>query len=1134
MKMLFLSLNKNDTHLINYILSYFSNIQEKLQQFIKKYYTSELIKGLILFTSFGLLYFLITVFIEYFLWLPSVARSILFFVFIAVELSLLVKFIIIPLAKLFGLKKGISMSEASSIIGKHFPEVDDKLLNVLQLNQNKSQSELLMASIEQKSSNLQPIPFKKAVNLKGNIKYLKYLSIPIMIWLFTVLTGNISIFNESFDRVVNYKTAYEPPAPFAFIVLNENLENIEGQPYELVVATKGKVIPENVTIHFNNESYILKDISGNFSHQFNNLKEPVEFYLEANNVRSKPYRLEVLKTPNVTGFEMYMNYPAYTGKKNELIKNTGNAVIPEGATITWNITTKATDSMKFVATQSDDFSLKSENSFSISKRVYDDLNYQITTSNKNLRDYEKLNYSIQVIKDEHPKIEVKSDIDSVSRGPVQFAGQLSDDYGVRKLQLVYYDKKDKTSIQKTPIEINKSTFEEFYYIFSPEILKIELGKAYEMYFEVYDNDGVNGSKVTRSQVFSYYNKTKQEITDDLLREQKQNLEELNKTNKDSEKLNKDLDEFSKKLRKKSDLNWNDKKEFNQFLKRQEQYKQMQEKHTENLKENLDEQEQSNDDQSTKDKKEELKKRIEEAQELQQKNDLLDQLKKMSEKLQKEDMLNKLDKLTEQNKQEKKTLEKLLELSKRFFVEKKAVQITQKLDSLSKKQEEESEKKEGKAEGQEKLNKDFENIKEDFKELRKQNQNLAFPMKLPETKKDEEVIEELMKKAGEKLDDQDADKENVNKADKKGENKKDAKTNQKAASKNQKELSKKMGGAMMEMQGEMLQENIEDLKSILENLLTFSFDQEQLLMSFDGIDASHADFPKKLKKQQIIKENFEHIDDSLYTLSLRVLQLTSKIQEDLTDAHYNLDKALEHIAENQIQPGRSNQQYTMTAANNLADMLSDMLNSLQNPSMGQGKGKGKSGEPEFSLPDIIKKQGELKKKMQEGMQKGEGEKKDGEDGGKGEDGKPKNGKGGNERMNGEQYQIYQQQNALKEALKEMMGKEGKNGAQGQKAIKQMEQLEKQLLDKGFNKGVIERMQQLEHELLKLEDAQLEQGKDNKRKSETNKNTFQQRTIPKIKGVKLFFNKDEILNREPLPLRNNYKKKVQQYFKESAKE
>ncbi len=1110
-------------------MSNFTSIQQKLQQFIKKYYINELIKGLILFLSFGLLYFFITLFVEYFLWLPPTTRGILFFTFVLVELGLLIRFIVLPVIKLAGLQKGISFTDASKIIGKHFTEVDDKLLNVLQLNQNNQQSELLIASIEQKSAALQPIPFKNAVNFKSNRKYLKYLSIPLIIWLFTFLTGNNMLFKESLTRVLNYQTAYEPPAPFSFRILNDKLNTIEGKPFELQVETIGDIIPENVQIHFDNQNYLLKDKNiGLFTYGFTNLKESLTFYLEANGVKSKSYQLNIIKTPIVTDFEMFLNYPSYTEKKDELIRNTGNATIPEGSIVTWNIKTQSTDSLNFISTNSVPFKQNSDNDFSITRRFKENVTYQITTSNRNLMAYEKLNYAIEVVKDEFPKIEIKSDLDSVTRGPVQFVGQLSDDYGLRKLNLVYVAMEDKAVLKTHLIEINTSTFEEFYYIFSPTNLKIKEGVAYEMYFEVFDNDAVNGSKSSKSNIFKYYNKTKQEITDDLLKEQQQNLEELNKTAKSTE-LSMDLEDFSKKLKKKSELNWNDKKEVEQFLKRQEQYQELLEKHTEKLKENLDEQELHNDEQTIKDKKEELKKRIEEAQQLQKKDKLLEELKKMSEKLDKEGMLKKLDKLAQKNKQKKRSLERLLELTKRFFVEKKATQIAKKLDSLSKKEEQLSENENNNSEEQKELNKKFEDIKKDFKELNKQNRNLFQPMKFPNTKKDEENIDKLMKKSTDLLEQQDAQENEENQSEQKKASKKGASLYQKAASKKMKELSKKMQGAMSAMQGESLDENIDDLRAILENLLTFSFDQEKLMLSFDGVDASHAEFPIKLKKQQILKEYFEHIDDSLYALSLRVQKLSSNIQEDLTEAHYNIDKSLENIAENKIQQGVSNQQYTMTAVNNLANLLSNLLNSLQNPGMGSGKGKGKS----FSLPDIIKKQQGLSEKMKKGMKKGEksGEGKEGkgEKGGKeGQQGKEGEGNS-KEQMTGEQYQIYQQQNALREALKEIIGKEGANGSNGQKALRQMEVLEKQLLDKGFTNEVLQRMLHLEHELLKLEKARLEQGKDNKRKSETNAIQFKKATIPHIKNKKLYFNSNEILNREPLPLRNIYKKKVQEYFK-----
>ena len=1096
----------------------FNNIQEKLKEFIKKYYTNELIKGLILFSAFGLLYFLITLFIEYLFWLAPSARSILFYAFIFVEIGLLVKFIITPVTRLFGLQKGISLTEASRIIGKHFREVDDKLLNVLQLSEDKEKSELLIASIEQKSASLTPIPFKKAISFKNNVRYLKYLSIPLFIWLFTFFTGNNFILNESLDRVVHYNIAYEPPAPFSFVILNENLNSLEGKPFELHIETIGNTIPENVQIHFNEEYYLLKDkTSGNFSYSFGNLKENISFYLEANDVRSKEYTINIIKIPTVVGFEMFLEFPTYTGKKNESILNTGNTAVPIGTRVTWSIKTRETDSLAFINYDVFPFERNNKNNFSYTRRLLQDIEYQIATSNFNLKNYERLNYNIKVLEDEFPKITVKSDIDSISRGPVQFVGQLSDDYGLRKLELVYYNSEDKLSMNRLPVTINKTTFEEFYYVFDPKgLVKLEEGKAYEMYFEVFDNDGVNGTKSSKSKTFTYYNKTNEEITDDLLKEQQQSLDELNKTSKNNEKLNKDLDEFSKKLKKKSELNWNDKKDFDQFLKRQEQYQKMLEEHSDKLQENLDEQSQNEEDETIKNKKDELKKRIEETKELQKKDDLLEQLKKMSEKLDKEKVLDKLDKLTEQNKQNNRSLERLLEMAKRFFVEKKAVQITRKLDSLAKKENKLSDSENNNSKEQEKLNEEFKKIQEDFDELNKENQNLVQPMDFPDTNKEENEIKEEMDNAKKLLEkeEKDEDEKGVKSESKK---EKTATKSQKSASKKMKQLSKQMQGAMEAMQGEMIEENIESLRAILENLLAFSFDQEKLMLSLEGVDASHAEFPVKLKRQQVLKENFEHIDDSLYTLSMRVQQMTSKIQKDLTEVHYNIDKSLENIAENRMEQGRSNQQYTMTSANNLADMLSDLLNSLQNPGMGSGKGKGN----EISLPDIIQKQGELNEKMKEGMKKGQ---KEGQNG--------KEGQG--EQMTGEQYQIFKEQNALKQALQDLMNEKGKGGVNGQKALDQMEELEKQLLDKGFNNDVLKRMIRLEHELLELEKATQEQGKDNKRKSETSKILYESRNIPEIKGKKLFFNSNEVLNRDPLPLRNDYKKKVRAYFNEKIKE
>ena len=62
------------------------------------------------------------------------------------------KFIAIPFLKLIKLRKGIKYSDAAKIIGDHFKEIDDKLINILELAEMNQNNDLVNASIEQKTS----------------------------------------------------------------------------------------------------------------------------------------------------------------------------------------------------------------------------------------------------------------------------------------------------------------------------------------------------------------------------------------------------------------------------------------------------------------------------------------------------------------------------------------------------------------------------------------------------------------------------------------------------------------------------------------------------------------------------------------------------------------------------------------------------------------------------------------------------------------------------------------------------------------------------------------------------------------------------------------------------------------------
>ncbi len=1142
-------------------MSNFENIQNKLEQFIRRYYTNELLKGAILFFAIGLLYLIFTLFVEYFLWLSSTARTILFWLFVLVEAALFFKFIALPLAKLFKLKKGINYEDASKIIGRHFPEVDDKLLNVLQLHQEASQSELLLASIEQKSIALSPIPFKLAVNFRKNLPYLKYAAIPIVIILMVFVSGNSNLFSDSYKRIVHYKTAYEPPAPFQFFVVNDSLSAIENKDFKLIIKTAGAVIPESVSITYNSETYFLQQNgTETFEYVFTQPKADIEFRLSANKVVSKPYTLQVVEVPTLLNFEMILDYPNHTKKKAVVLKSTGNATVPEGTHVLWQLKTKSTERVHLYTKDTLSFSAEEAGVFKASKKVYRNLDYGIGTSNKKLLNYENLSFKIDVIKDEYPAIDIQKQTDSLNLQTLYFYGQVTDDYGFSKLQLVYYKTGEEDDKQYQDIPLSKSNISEFISAF-PNDLEIEAGTAYELYFQIFDNDGVNAYKSTKSAVFGYKKRTQDEEEQRKLDEQNETIQDLNKSLERFNDQEKRLEELSRTQKEKSTLNFNDKKKLEAFLERQRQQDQMMKNFNKKLKDNLEDFQEANPEEDV--YKEDLKKRLNENEEQLEKDEkLLEALKKLQEQINKEELTQKLDELAKQNKNKKRSLKQLLELTKRFYVEKKLEKLKEDLSKLAIEQEKLSNESEDKntLEKQEELNKAFKEFKKDLDELKEEGKALKKPIEIPQDKLEENEIEKSQEKAAEELQKKE-NEEGLNEKkempeEKKQENKdhqkehlKDAKKNQKKAAKKMKQMSQSMAQAMQGGSGDQMQEDVDMLRQILDNLVLFSFDQEALMERFKSVEVDNNKYASYLRKQNDLKAHFEHVDDSLFALSLRNPKISESINKEITEVFYNMEKALSQFAENQIYQGVANQQFSITAANNLANMLSDVLDNMQeNMSMSPGKG----GEGDMQLPDIIMSQEQLNKMMEEGMKKGENGKpeegegnKEGEGDKKGEQGKDKNGEGEGEQdgkgrqqggnglsedLNGELFKIYQQQQELRRALEEQLLKDKKGiGSAGGRLLKQMEDVELDLLNKGFTNQTLQKMMALQHQLLKLENATFEQGQDNKRESESNKKDFDNTTNNQIPKAKQYFKTTEILNRQTLPLQHIYKKKVQEYFK-----
>lgn len=1095
-------------------------IFEKLEAFIKKYYTNELLKGAILFIGLGLLYFLFTTLVEHFLWLNSKGRTLLFWMFIVVELVLLFRFILFPIFKLFKLQKGIDFTQASQIIGNHFSEVSDKLTNFLQLNSQSNPSELLLASIEQKAKSLQPIPFSNAINFNKNSKYLPYAVVPLLILLFFMISGNSGMITQSLDRVVHFQKQYAPPAPFEFQIENANLTSEQGQDFVLKIKTIGSVIPENALIKIGEESYFLTSTKpGEFEYKFEKPLKSIDFHLEANKVISKDFQLAVVAVPTIANFEMQLVFPLYLGKKTEVVQGNGNAVVPEGTKVLWKVNALATSSVGFVSDSKTIAFQRNEQNFSLAKTILQTTDYQIITSNSKVKNYEKLNYQLTTVKDQYPTISVQSAPDSLKLKNNVVLGQVSDDYGLTKLHVVFYPKEKPNTIRRGTIPVKNTAFDQFVYTF-PSGLTIEPGVAYDYYFEIFDNDAIHHFKSSKSAVFSHRELTEQEKEEQVLQEQNSNINSLEKSIKNQDKQLSELDKLQKLGKEKTNLDFKDQKKVQDFINRQKQQDEMMKEFSKKLEDNLQQFNPEKKDEF----KEELLNRLEKNEKEIEKNEkLLKELEELTNKLKEEELFDKVDKLKQNTKDQTKSLEQLVELTKRFYVEKKAEQLANKLEELSKKEEKLSESKDNNSKDQDQINKEFDKLQQDLQELDKENKDLKAPMDIPNDKQEQQSIDEDLKKASDEL-----QKQNQSKA----------KPKQKSAAQKMQQMSQKMMQSMQSGDMEQMDEDIKMLRQILDNLLAFSFSQEEVMNTFKITNRRSLGFNKLLKKQQDLKTQFKHVDDSLFAMSLRNPKITETITKEVGKVHYNIDKSIDRLADSDISRGVSHQQYTITSANTLADFLSDTMNQMQNEMMMQGQGMGspKPGKGQGSgmqLPDIIKKQEDLSEKMKQGMKPGDkpGE-KPGQSGQQGKQGQ----KGGQQGDNGEDgegdagklLEIYKEQQQLRDALQKALEKNGMGG-NGQNALQQMKDIEKQLLNKGFKNETLQKMLNLKHELLKLDKAIQQQGEENKRQSQTNKKEFQNQVNQIPPALKDYLNSVEILNRQSLPLRPNFNQKVQNYFR-----
>lgn len=1118
-------------------------INKKLSAFKRKHYLNLSLRGVLLTLSLTLLYFLIAALLEYNLWLSGWARFTIFFLFFGLVAFCVFHFLKKPL--LWWLyKRGIGQEESAKIIGSHFPSIKDRLLNVIQLSGSSSQTPLLEAGINQKSRAFENVSFESAVDLNENRKLIKYFSIPLFLILL-ILIINRSILTQSTQRIVQFNREFSPQAPFKFHVINKNLNAFLNEDFTLIVSLTGEALPEAVYLKSNAlRVRLINSKPGELSYTFEKIQNEVPFQLEASGFYSDAYTIRIVNRPELTQLKMKLNFPLYLGRRSEELMNSGNLEVPEGTQITWQIATTNTTKASLLFSSSDvvnQMGTTDNQMFTFSRGFNNPDQYWISLENEESKNKDKITYAIDVIKDQHPQITVDHFKDSVLFKTVYLGGQISDDYGVTQLVLNYQTVIDgKTDKKKIGIPLTSHQVRQnFFYQWRLDSLNLNAGDKLNYYLQVWDNDGVNGHKSTRSATYTFDLPGEDEMKEEITKSQTSAENKIDQSLRKARELRKTIDDAQQKLKGKQMLDWQDKKMLEDLVNQKQNLDQMineiqkQNALLEQKKDALSEQDEKIREKSEQIQKlmdelldDETKKLFQELEKLLKENSDVSQMQKMLDKMNRKEINlekelertlalfkelqfdYKLDQAIQQIKEQTEKQEKLLEKTEELITGKKensnkGKEGGEKENDKSPEQKEsngengensksgEENESQKLAEEQEKLTDELDKFEQTLEELEKMADDLDKSSDTP-SESDKNELKESQKESKESL--------------KEGKPKKSVAPQKKSISK-MKQMQQQLQGMENSMEMEMNMENLEALRQVIHGLIKLSYDQESLMKDFNQVQQIDPKYIQLSQNQLKVKDDSKVLEDSLLAIAKRDPMMGSVVTREVGELNSHLDKAAEHIRERRKPNASTEMQLSMTSINNLALLLNDhfdmMMDAMANAK--PGKGKGKKG----NQPTLSQMQQKINEKIQE----------------------LKNGNKEGRQYSEELAKMAAEQERIRRALQEMQEKLMKEGGKtpGGDLPGKMEQTEMDLVNKQITEQTLRRQKEILTRLLETEKSMREQNLDEERKGETAKDYDKE--IPRVfeEYLRLKEKEVELLKTVPPKLYPYYKKEVSEYFK-----
>ena len=1071
-------------------------VENRLRQFIHKYYRVKIFQGLVVSVSITLGILLAQVIAgNIFLISLSIQQILQIGGFILSGLSILY-FVCKPLAQRIGWIKGLNFKEASGIIQQKHKSIEDRIINIIELTREKAgkNNPLYDFAISQKTENIEQFNFQEAVSLKKlRVFSFRFLllaalcSVLVLFWPDFVKKG-IGVMWSGNEQIADMKR-------IEFIILNDSLEVESGRDFLLKFNVQSEFPVEDVAIRVGSNDDKAERVSGGYEYTFRAVNSSVTFRITANTIQSDEYVIKTLKRPEMAGIQLKIISPGYTALESVVVEGDGYAEVPAGSRVIWTIKTVNTDNVVMMD-GTDSISMKGKNNlWTYERKINKTIDYELICKNDNGL-FINYSYRISIVKDSYPSVEISESRDSTVSSDVYVQGIIQDDYGFSKLEVIIGKMGNEVT---NSIEIKKDmVYENFYYTIIPD------SNNAVYYFRIWDNDQVTGPKFTDSRKISLKTVSKEEVesmntklVDSIKTDMRAGMDAI-------DKLEKKVSQFKMEMVLGDLKPWEIQERLKELNELKSEVVDLLNNVTKNDQEFTNNEELLNRDREIAEKAKQIRDLMENLL-----DDEMRELLKQFEELAKEFNAKQADELTDKMEMNleklKEQMEMSLELLKKYDLEKELMKQIEQLNQLADSLQNDKEKDE--AEGNQ-LKDEFKKWEQEYQKKLQEDKQFKKPMGLDSLKNEREEV----KKAAEELD--------------KKENNKPGSEAKSKASKALKKLSKKMQDMLGMMEGESQSVDLEELRQIRNSLNDFSKKQEELNGRISNINTISPVFTSVIKEQKELESKFRNIRDSLRSIGYKQPVIAKIIGAELFHVETSIKNLFESFSDNRANIVRIEQNRIMSEVNLIAVKLDELINS-----MGKGSGSG-SGKQSFTdrkkpnkgdqkgsekLGETKSMQESLKEQLKSGIQK----MKSGANG--------KKERGDLARMLGEREMMRK---AFERTVQDGgLGNEAREKAN--QALNMMKEVEKDIIYNRLGDQTLEKDNFIRTRLLEAENAERERENENRRESKEFKGRFEPNRVEFDKQGDKNKATEQMLKYNELKLKRFYQEKYLKYIESTKK-